>query len=151
MIAALADALYAARLCDYAQGMALIRAGSDRYKWNINLSETARIWKGGCIIRAKLLDPVRHAFAASPGLANLLRDPALAATMANTQAAWRQVVARAAYAGIPMPAHTSALSYFDSYRSASLPQNLTQAQRDAFGAHKYERVDRPGFIHSEWD
>jgi 6-phosphogluconate dehydrogenase len=151
MIAALSDALYAARLCDYAQGMALIRAGSDRYQWNINLSEIARIWKGGCIIRAKLLDPVRHAFGANPGLVNLLRDPSLAATMEKTQAGWRQVVARAATAGIPMPAHASALSYFDSYRSPRLPQNLTQAQRDAFGAHKYERVDRPGFIHSEWD
>jgi 6-phosphogluconate dehydrogenase len=150
IIADLADALYAARICDYAQGMALIRAGSDKYRWNIDLSEIARIWKGGCIIRAKLLDPVRQAFAGNPGLVNLLRDPDVGQAVQAAQQGWRQTIARAAMAGIPMPAHSSALSYFDSYRSARLPQNLTQAQRDAFGAHKYERIDRPGMVHSEW-
>jgi 6-phosphogluconate dehydrogenase len=150
-IAALAQALHAARICDYAQGMALIRAGSDRYQWNINLSEIARIWKGGCIIRARLLDPVREAFAADRNLVNLLCDPGLGAMIQSAQQGWREIVARAASAGIPMPAHSSALAYFDSYRSSRLPQNLTQAQRDAFGAHKYERVDRPGMVHSAWE
>jgi 6-phosphogluconate dehydrogenase len=150
VIADLQDALYAARICAYAQGMALIRAGSDRYDWHINLAEIGRIWKGGCIIRARLLDPVRHAFGAAPDLVNLLLDPAIAAGIQQVQAGWRRTVSRAADAGIPMLAHTTALGYFDSYRTARLPQSLTQAQRDAFGAHTYERIDRPGAVHSEW-
>jgi 6-phosphogluconate dehydrogenase len=150
VVADLLDALYAARICAYAQGMALIRAGSDRYDWHINLSEIGRIWKGGCIIRARLLDPVRHAFGATPDLVNLLLDPALAEGIKTAQAGWRRTIARAADAGIPMLSHTTALGYFDSYRSARLPQSLTQAQRDAFGAHTYERIDRPGAVHTEW-
>ncbi len=146
----LRDALYAARICAYAQGMALIRAGSDHYTWGVNLSEIGRIWKAGCIIRARLLDPVRRAFEAQPALANLLRDPALAAAVDQAQAGWRRTVARAAQAGLPLAAHASALAYYDSYRSARLPQSLTQAQRDAFGAHTYERIDRAGPVHSEW-
>ena len=145
----LADALYASRICAYAQGMALIRQGSDRYTWNINLAEIARIWKGGCIIRARLLDPVRHALS-QPSLDNLFLDPSIAAVLASAQPGWRRLLARASEAGIPMPAHSASLAYFDAYRTARLPQNLTQAQRDAFGAHKYERIDRPGSIHSEW-
>jgi 6-phosphogluconate dehydrogenase len=144
------DALYAARVCAYAQGMALIRAGSDRYAWNIDLAEIGRIWKAGCIIRARLLDPVRHAFGTQPKLVNLLLDPALGDAVEAAQAGWRRTMARAASAGLPLGAHAAALSYFDSYRAARLPQNLTQAQRDAFGAHTYERVDRPGAVHSEW-
>jgi 6-phosphogluconate dehydrogenase len=150
VIADLRDALYAARICAYAQGMALIRAGSDQYKWNINLAEIGRIWKGGCIIRARLLDPVRHAFGEQPQLVNLLLDPALAKGINEAQGGWRRTVARAAEAGIPMLSHTTALGYFDSYRASRLPQSLTQAQRDAFGAHTYERIDRPGAVHSEW-
>jgi len=146
----LADALHASRICAYAQGMALIRQGSDRYEWHIDLAEIARIWKGGCIIRARLLDPVRQAFRAQPALANLLLDPSIAATVRAAQPRWRRIVAGAAEAGIPLPAHTASLAYFDTYRTARLPQNLTQAQRDAFGAHKYERIDRPGSVHSEW-
>jgi 6-phosphogluconate dehydrogenase len=144
------SALFAARICDYAQGMALIRAGSAKYDWNIDLAEIGRIWKGGCIIRARLLDPVRHAFAANPALPNLLVDPALGDLVEPAQSGWRRTVARAATSGIPMPAHASALAYFDSYRTARLPQSLTQAQRDAFGAHTYERIDRAGPVHSEW-
>ena len=144
------DALYAARVCAYAQGMALIRAGSDRYTWNVDLAEIGRIWKAGCIIRARLLDPVRHAFGQQPSLVNLLLDPALGDAVEAAQAGWRRTIARAASAGLPLGAHTAALSYFDSYRSARLPQSLTQAQRDAFGAHTYERIDRPGAVHSEW-
>ncbi len=144
------DALYAARICGYAQGMALIRAGSDKYQWNINLAETGRIWKGGCIIRARLLDPVRRAFETKRDLVNLLLDPAIRDLIHQAQAGWRRTVMRAAEAGIPMLAHSTALAYFDSYRTARLPQSLTQAQRDAFGAHTYERTDRPGAVHSEW-
>ena len=150
VIADLQDALYAARICAYAQGMALIRAGSDRYNWHVNLSEIGRIWKGGCIIRARLLDPVRHAFSATPDLVNLLLDPAITDGITKAQAGWRRTISRAADAGIPMLSHATALGYFDSYRSPRLPQSLTQAQRDAFGAHTYERIDRPGAVHTEW-
>ena len=124
--------------------MALIAAGSAKYDWNVNLAEMARIWKGGCIIRARLLDPVRQAFAANPALVNLLIDPAIAREMQNAAPGWRRVVAAAAAGGIPVPALGASLAYFDSYRTARLPQNLTQAQRDAFGAHKFERVERAG-------
>ena len=147
---ALRDALYAARVCSYAQGMALIAAGSEKYGWNVNLGEMARIWKGGCIIRARLLDPVRQAFTANPGLANLLIDPAIAREIQAAAPGWRRVVAAAASGGIPIPAIGASLGYFDSYRTARLPQNLTQAQRDAFGAHKFERIERAGFVHADW-
>ena len=147
----LGQALYAARICAYAQGMALIRAASRQYEWNIDPAEIARIWKGGCIIRAKLLDPVRAAFTARPDLENLLMDATMIEALTEGEAGWRATVQMAAAAGIPLPAHASALSYFDSYRSARLPQNLTQAQRDAFGAHTYERIDRSGVVHSDWD
>jgi 6-phosphogluconate dehydrogenase len=146
----LRDALQGARVCSYAQGMALIAAGSAEYGWKVNLAEMARIWKGGCIIRARLLDPVRAAFTANPALANLLVDRTIGADMQRAAPGWRRVVSAAAAAGIPVPALSASLAYFDSYRTPRLPQNLTQAQRDAFGAHKYERVERPGFVHSEW-
>jgi 6-phosphogluconate dehydrogenase len=146
----LRDALQGARVCSYAQGMALIAAGSAEYGWKVNLAEMARIWKGGCIIRARLLDPVRAAFSANPTLANLLVDRTIAADMQRAAPGWRRVVSAAAAAGIPVPALSASLAYFDSYRTPRLPQNLTQAQRDAFGAHKYERVERPGFVHFEW-
>jgi 6-phosphogluconate dehydrogenase len=146
----LRDALYAARICSYAQGMALIAAGAAEYKWTIDLSEMARIWKGGCIIRARLLDDVRKAFAGGRSPANLLVDPAIAADMQKAAPGWRRVAAAAASAGIPVPALGGSLAYFDSYRTARLPQNLTQAQRDAFGAHTFERVEKPGFVHFDW-
>ena len=130
--------------------MALIAAGSAKYGWNINLAEMARIWKGGCIIRARLLDPVRQAFTANPSLANLLVDPAIARDLQTAAPGWRRVVSAAVSAGIAVPALGASLAYFDSYRTARLPQNLTQAQRDAFGAHKFERVEKPGFIHADW-
>jgi 6-phosphogluconate dehydrogenase len=151
VIADLGHALYASRICAYAQGMALIRAASDHYAWKIDSAEIARIWKGGCIIRAKLLDPVRAAFTAAPALTNLLLDRVMVEALSEAEDGWRATVQMGAAAGIPLPAHASALSYFDSYRSARLPQNLTQAQRDAFGAHTYERIDRPGAVHSDWD
>ena len=149
-IADLADALYAARTCSYAQGMALIAAGAAQYKWTIDLSEIGRIWKGGCIIRAKLLDPVRQAFARKPDLVNLLLDPEIAGEVQRAEPGWRRVVSLAASGGIPVPSLGASLAYFDSYRTARLPQNLTQAQRDAFGAHTFERADRPGFVHADW-
>jgi len=146
----LRDALFAARVCSYAQGMALIAAGSAEYQWQIDLAEMARIWKGGCIIRAKLLDPVRQAFTANPGLVNLLIDPAIAGDLQRAVPGWRRVVTAAASGGIAVPALAASLAYFDSYTTARLPQNLTQAQRDAFGAHKFERVERAGFVHADW-
>ena len=146
----LQDALYAARVCAYAQGMALIAAGSSAFDWGVNLAEIGRIWKGGCIIRARLLDPVRRAFERQPALVNLLMDGTLGADVQRAEPGWRRTVAAAARSGIPVPALSASLGYFDSYRTARLPQNLTQAQRDAFGAHTYERVDRPGFVHSQW-
>jgi 6-phosphogluconate dehydrogenase len=150
---ALQDALYASKVCSYAQGMALIKAGSDHYKWDVNLSEAARIWKGGCIIRAKLLESIRQAFARQNDVPNLMVDPDFANFLVKAQDNWRHVVATATQHGIAIPALGASLSYYDAYRCESLPQNLTQAQRDYFGAHTYERIDEPGkgFIHSEWN
>jgi 6-phosphogluconate dehydrogenase len=150
VIDSVADALHASRICSYAQGMALIAAGSARYDWHIDLAEMARIWKGGCIIRARILDSVRAAFGGHPALVNLLLDDGLGRELQGTQAGWRRMATAAVAAGIPIPAMAASLSYFDSYRTARLPQNLTQAQRDAFGAHTFERVERPGFIHVDW-
>lgn len=144
------DALYCSKICSYAQGMALLRAASKAYDYNLNLSETARIWKGGCIIRAGFLNKIKAAFQQSPDLPNLLLAPELKQTILDRQTAWRQVVAEAARMGIPIPAFSASLDYFDSYRSDRLPQNLTQAQRDYFGAHTYERIDKSGVFHTEW-
>ena len=150
VVTAAAAALLAGRICAYAQGMALIGAASREYAWQINRAEIARIWKAGCIIRARLLDPIREAFTDARDLPNLMIAPPIAAILDGAQQAWRRTIALASTAGIPMPAHSSALAYFDSYRTARLPQSLTQAQRDAFGAHTYERIDRTGASHSEW-
>jgi 6-phosphogluconate dehydrogenase len=146
------DAIYASRITAYAQGLALIQSASEQYQWSIDLAETARIWKGGCIIRARLLDPIRDAYADEPKPLNLMVDPALGGQLQGLQGAWRRVVGFAAAAGIPVPVISACLNYFDSYRTGRLPQNLIQAQRDAFGAHTYERVDHPewGFVHSQW-
>jgi 6-phosphogluconate dehydrogenase len=146
------DAVYASRITAYAQGLDLIQSASERYQWSVDLAETARIWKGGCIIRARLLDSIRTAYSNDPKPMNLMLDPALGTQLQGLQGAWRRVVCFAASAGIPAPVMSICLNYFDSYRTERLPQNLIQAQRDAFGAHTYERVDHPewGFIHSEW-
>ncbi|ADO74797.1 NADP-dependent phosphogluconate dehydrogenase [Stigmatella aurantiaca] len=146
------DALYAARVVTYAQGMRLIQAASKEYQWNVSLAELARIWRGGCIIRAKLLTPLREAFTQQPDLPNLVVSEAFAPVLTRMAPAWRRVVGTATRLGIPVPVFSSSLAYLDSYRSAELPQNLTQAQRDAFGAHTYQRRDRPeaGFVHSDW-
>jgi 6-phosphogluconate dehydrogenase (decarboxylating) len=145
------DGLLASRICTYAQGMALIAAASREYAWHIDLSEVCRIWTGGCIIRARLLDTARSAFASTPDLRNLLVAPDLATALTSAQEGWRRTLERGATLGIPMPAHAAALAYFDAYRTPRLPQNLTQAQRDAFGAHTYERIDRTGPQHSTWE
>ena len=146
----LRDALYASKICAYAQGMGLIAAASQANNWNVSMAEIARIWKGGCIIRARLLDPIRAAFDRNPTLPNLLLDPEIAAAIVGLQPGWRVALSLASTGRVPFPAHAASLAYFDGYRSPRLPQNLTQAQRDAFGAHRYERIDAPGEHHSEW-
>jgi 6-phosphogluconate dehydrogenase len=152
MIDSVHDALYASKICSYAQGFALIRAGSDQYQWDINLSEISRIWKGGCIIRARFLGEIKQAYQRQPDLPNLLLDPSFRDWVSQAQPRWRKTVATAQDLGIPVMAMAASLAYFDSYRTANLPQNLTQAQRDFFGSHLYERVDKPelGPVHTDW-
>ena len=148
------DALYAAKICSYAQGFALMRAGSAEWKWDLNLREIARIWKAGCIIRAKFLDSIMRAYERDASLVNLLLDDTFRDALTRAQDAWRRCTAFAQTHGIPTPAFSASLAYFDSYRTASLPQNLTQAQRDFFGAHTYQRNDKGGdapFVHSSWE
>lgn len=146
------DALYCSKMCSYAQGMALIAKASSEYNYNVNLPEVARIWKGGCIIKAGFLGKINQAFTDNPSLPNLLLAPEFKQTILDRQQAWRDVIVLAAKMGIPIPAFSASLNYFDSYRSHRLPQNLTQAQRDYFGAHTYERIDKPRgeFFHTEW-
>ncbi|HEV2912925.1 MAG TPA: NADP-dependent phosphogluconate dehydrogenase [Pyrinomonadaceae bacterium] len=150
---AVRDALYASKICSYAQGFNLIRAGSLENQWDIDLSEMARIWKGGCIIRARFLDPIKAAYKREPGLLNLLLDTNFGKWMEQSQANWRNCINLAQQHGVPTLAMSASLAYFDSYRTANLPQNLTQAQRDYFGAHTYERIDRPGrgAVHTSWE
>ena len=150
IIAAVRDALYAAKICSYAQGFSLLRMASKEYGYNLNYGEIAKIWRGGCIIRARFLNDIHAAFARTPDLPNLMIDPEFAQAMNTRQAALRKVVALAAESGIPALAFSSALAYYDAYRSERLPANLTQAQRDYFGAHTYRRVDREGVFHTEW-
>jgi 6-phosphogluconate dehydrogenase len=143
-------AIYAAKICSYAQGFNLMRLADMEYGYNLNFSEVARIWRGGCIIRARFLSDVQRAFKGNPRLTNLMMDPGFSKAINDRQVSLRKVVALAAESGIPVPAFSSALAYYDSYRSGRLPANLTQAQRDYFGAHTYRRIDRPGIFHTEW-
>jgi len=147
------QALYASKICSYAQGFQLMRAADDEYNWNLNFGNIALLWRAGCIIRAQFLDNIKAAFEQDENLANLLLDDHFAKIIEENQAAWRKVVAKAIELGIPVPAFSSALSYYDSYRTERLPANLLQAQRDYFGAHTYERVDkaRGQFFHTQWD
>ena len=146
----LRDALLAAKVAAYAQGFAVMAAASSEHGWDLDLGTIARIWRGGCIIRARLLNRMREAYAHDAALANLMLDPYFAALLgAGTGWSARDIVL-AARRGIAAPALGSALAYYDGYRSARLPANLIQAQRDYFGAHTYERVDRPGSFHSDW-
>ena len=146
------DALYASKICSYAQGMSLILAGSNSFQWNINLAEISRIWKGGCIIRARFLDTIKQAFQKDNRLQNLLMDPDFGNWLKEAQPRWRQTISIAQDHGVPVAAMSASLAYFDGYRTAELPLNLTQAQRDYFGAHTYQRKDKPelGMIHTEW-
>ncbi len=152
LITAIHDALYCSKICSYAQGFQLMREAQKEYKWKLNFGEIAQIWRGGCIIRAVFLQKITEAYARQPDLANLLLDPYFAKTVKKAQKNWRKVVALAAECGVPAPTFSSALSYYDSYRSARLPANLLQAQRDYFGAHTYERTDKPRgqFYHIDW-
>jgi 6-phosphogluconate dehydrogenase len=150
VIDAARDALYASRVTTYAQGLGLLRMASAEYKYGLNPADIARIWRAGCIIRASLLGEIMAAFERDPGLANLLVDRVFADAVARRQASWRFLVQTAVGLGIPVPATSASLAYFDAYRCERLPANLTQAQRDYFGAHTYRRVDRPGHFHTEW-
>ncbi len=147
---AVRDALYASKICSYAQGFQLMRSASAENHWSLNYGEIAMIWRGGCIIRAHFLNRIKEAYDRKPDLANLLLDPFFQEIIERNQPNWRKVVATAAELGVPVPAFGSALSYYDSYRRERLPANLIQAQRDYFGAHTYERVDKPGTFHSSW-
>jgi 6-phosphogluconate dehydrogenase len=153
MIQAIHDALYASKICSYAQGMNLIRAGSENWNWGIDLGETARIWKGGCIIRAQFLGKISDAYRRRADLPNLLLDSDFNTYIQGAQSNWRRAITAALTAGIPVPGMTASIGYFDSYRTADSPLNLTQAQRDFFGSHTYQRTDRPdaGFVHTEWE
>ncbi len=153
MIQAIHDALYASKICSYTQGMNLIRAGSEKWNWNINLGEVARIWKGGCIIRAQFLDRIKQAYQRRADLPSLLLDSDFKAWVEQAQPNWRKAVATAIHTGVPVPGMSASIGYFDTYRTAELPLNLTQAQRDFFGSHTYARTDKPdaGMIHTEWE
>jgi len=143
-------ALYASKICAYAQGFGLLRAASDQYGWKLNYGDIAKIFRGGCIIRAQFLNQITRAYEKNPGLTNLLFEDYFKDIVGQYQVEWRDVIKTAISAGIPVPGFTSALSYYDSYRSEELPMNLLQAQRDYFGAHTYQRVDKDGIFHTEW-
>ena len=145
-------ALYASKICSYAQGFQLMKLAAKEYNWDLQYGEIALLWRGGCIIRATFLEKIKAAFDKDPELANLLMDDFFRQAIDDCQSAWREVVAQAVLCGVPVPAFSSALAYFDGYRSGNLPANLLQAQRDYFGAHTYERVDaeRGKFFHTEW-
>jgi 6-phosphogluconate dehydrogenase len=151
-VAALHDALYCSKICAYAQGFQLMREAQKEYNWTLNFGEIAQIFRGGCIIRARFLQKITEAYRANPSLVNLLLDPFFQSEIARTQQNWRHVIATAASQGIAVPTFSSALSYYDGYRTAVLPANLLQAQRDYFGAHTYERTDQPRgkFFHLDW-
>jgi 6-phosphogluconate dehydrogenase len=152
LIAAIHDALYCSKICSYAQGFQLMRTAQGEYGWKLNFGQIAQIFRGGCIIRAAFLQKITEAYARNPKLANLLLDQYFNKTIQKAQANWRKVISLAVENGISIPTFSSALSYYDGYRSARLPANLLQAQRDYFGAHTYERTDKPRgkFFHIDW-
>jgi 6-phosphogluconate dehydrogenase len=151
-IEAIRQALYASKIVSYAQGYMLMRAAAAEYKWNLNNGGIALMWRGGCIIRSAFLGKIKEAFDKNPKLSNLLLDPFFRKAIKDCQRSWRNVVAMAAKKGIPVPAFSTALAFYDGYRTERLPANLLQAQRDYFGAHTYERVDQPRgqFFHTNW-
>ena len=146
------QALYASKICSYAQGFQLLSMAAAEHGWRLDFGAIALMWRGGCIIRAAFLDRVKAAYEEAPDLPNLLLAPYFRNAVAGAQDAWRRVVATAVIRGVPVPAFSSALAWYDGYRSERLPANLIQAQRDYFGAHTYERVDRPRgeFFHTDW-
>ena len=144
-------ALFCSKICSYAQGFQLLRKADQEYEWSLRYGTIASLWRAGCIIRAQFLGKIKEAYDRNPDLANLLLDSYFAGVMASHQQAWRKVVVLAVENGVPVPAFASALAYFDGYRSATLPANLLQAQRDFFGAHTYRRVDKPGRFHTQWN
>jgi len=148
----LRNALYASKIVSYAQGYALMQTAAKEYNWNLNYGGIALMWRGGCIIRSVFLDKIKEAFSRDAELQNLLLDPYFTNRVTEAQSGWRRIIAAAAMHGIPVPSLSSALAYYDGYRSARLPANLLQAQRDYFGAHTYERIDRPRgqFFHTNW-
>jgi 6-phosphogluconate dehydrogenase len=150
LIEAIRKALYASKICSYSQGFALMKAAAKEYDWNLNYGKIAMIFRGGCIIRAQFLSRIKEAYDNNPELANLMLDPYFKDILESYQDAWREVICIAIKHGLPTPAFSSALAYFDSYRSEFLPANLLQAQRDYFGAHTYERVDMEGIFHHKW-
>ena len=151
-LADLAQALYASKIVSYTQGYVLLKSAAEEYKWNLNYGGIALLWRGGCIIRSKFLGRIKEAFDKNPGLTNLLLDPFFKETIDRSQDAWRRVLSTAILNGIWVPAMATALNYYDGFRNSRLPANLLQAQRDYFGAHMYERIDKPrgDFFHTNW-
>lgn len=150
LIESIRRALYMSKICSYAQGFAQMRAASEEYNWNLRYGDIAMIFRGGCIIRAQFLQKIKEAYDRDPNLTNLLLDPYFKEIVEKYQSSLREVVSLAVLQGIPVPAFSAALAYYDSYRTETLPANLIQAQRDYFGAHTYERVDKEGIFHTEW-
>jgi len=150
LIDAVRDALYTSKICSYAQGMALLKLASEEYNYELHLDEIARIWRAGCIIRAELLDDITNAYRRNPALRNLLVDDFFRDAVERRQSAWRFAVKVAIDLGVPVPATSASLAYFDAYRAVRLPANLIQAQRDYFGAHTFERIDKEGTFHANW-
>jgi len=144
------DALYAAKIVAYAQGFEQMSAAAAEYKWNLHLGSIAKIWRGGCIIRARFLDYIQQAYDKDPRLLNLLLAPYFSAAVIERQGAWRRVVTQAIDAGVPVPAFSSALAYYDGYRRERSPANLIQGLRDYFGSHTYRRTDAFGSFHTRW-
>jgi 6-phosphogluconate dehydrogenase len=152
LIAAVGDALYASKIISYAQGFRLMREAAKEYRWKLDYGEIALLWRGGCIIRSRFLNDIKQAYAHNPDLENLLFDRFFSEALQQAEAGWRKAIITGIQLGIPTPAFSAALAYYDGYRCARLPANLLQAQRDYFGAHTYERVDRPAgqFFHTDW-
>ncbi len=149
-IEAVRDALFASKIISYAQGFVQLGAAAKLYNWSLNFGDIASIWRGGCIIRAQFLNRITEAYKREPGLKNLILDPYFRDIITKTQANWRSALQAAIEYGVAAPSFSAALAYYDSYRSARLPANLLQAQRDYFGSHTYERTDKPGVFHTDW-
>jgi 6-phosphogluconate dehydrogenase len=150
LIEAVRQALYASKICSYAQGFVQLQAAAAELKWPLNYGDCAMLWRGGCIIRAQFLDRIKEAFDGNAQLENLLLAPYFTQAIHRCQRAWRQSITVANQMGLPVPAFSTALAYYDSYRRDFLPANLLQAQRDYFGAHTYQRTDREGTFHTDW-